>query len=83
MFGVNFLLFLQTLDRVGKVVANTWASRWAKSIHTNTPRCLNYLRSGVQDWRTKKAHKGTPPPQPQLATGYVEAGAKLREGLGE
>jgi len=27
-FGVNFLVFLQTLDRVGNMVAITWASRW-------------------------------------------------------
>ena len=29
-----------------------------------------------------KSIKGKYPPQPQLATGYVEAGAKLREGRG-
>ena len=29
----------------------------------------------------KRVHRAnTPPPQPQLATGYVEAGSKLREG---
>ena len=49
---------------------------------TTPPRSLNYRRSGVQDWRTKKVHTGTPPPQPQLATCYVEAGAKLRESRG-
>ena len=47
----------------------------------NTPRSLNYRRSGVQDW-TRREYKGQIPPQPQLATGYVEAGAKLREGRG-
>ena len=45
----------------------------------NTP---NYRRSGVQNW-TKREYKestnGKYPPQPQLATCYVEAGAKLRE----
>jgi hypothetical protein len=48
------------------------------------PGSLNYCRSGVQDWTTKKVHhKGnTPPPKPQLATWYVEAGAKLRENRG-
>ncbi|KAG2582119.1 hypothetical protein PVAP13_6KG087300 [Panicum virgatum] len=62
---------------------NTWAI-WATYIYTNTPpRSLNYRRGGVQDWTTKKAHTGTTPPrQPQLATCYVEAGAKLRESRG-
>ena len=78
----------------------TWAH-----IYTNTPRSLNYRRSGVQDWTTRKpttpslnywrsgvqdwtrreykeSTKDKYPPQPQLATGYVEAGAKLREGRG-
>ena len=48
------------------------------------PRSLNYRRSSVQD-RTRREYKGQippSPPQPQLATGYVEAGAKLREGRG-
>ena len=46
------------------------------------PRRLNYQRSGVQDW-TRREYKGQIPPlQPQLATGYVEAGSKLREGRG-
>ena len=47
----------------------------------NTPRSLNYRRSGVQDW-TRREYKGQIPPQPQLTTGYVEAGSKLREGRG-
>ena len=47
----------------------------------NTPRSLNYRRSGVQDW-TRRKYKGKNPPQPQLAIGYVEAGSKLREGRG-
>ena len=68
-------------------------------IHQHPARSLNYRRSGVQDWTTRKltppaavfntgqeestnrVQKGKYPPQPQLATGYVEAGAKLREGL--
>ena len=74
------------------------------SIYSNTPRSLNYRRSGVQDWTTRKLtppqskqptqrcsrldkmrvqveHKrANTPPQPQLATGYIEAGSKLREG---
>ena len=48
------------------------------------PGSLNNRRSGVQDWTGSK-YKGQippPPPQPQLATRYVEAGAKLREGRG-
>ena len=63
---------------------------WAY-IYTNTPpqsklpaqQCsrLDNWRSGVQDW-TRREYKGLIPPQPQLATGYVEAGSKLREGRG-
>ena len=30
----------------------------------------------------KRVQRANIPPQPQLATGYVEAGAKLREGRG-
>ena len=51
----------------------------------DTPRSLNYWRSGVQDWTRREyreSTKGKYPPQPQLATCYVEAGAKLREGRG-
>ena len=44
-------------------------------------RSLNYRRSGVKDW-TRRKYKGQIPPQPQLATGYVEVGAKLRESRG-
>ena len=40
-----------------------------------TQRCSRLDKMRVQ--------KGKYPPQPQLATGYVEAGAKLREGRGE
>ena len=49
--------------------------------HQHPPGSLNYRRSGVQDWTTRKYKGQIPPPpaQPQLATGYVEAGAKLRE----
>ena len=46
-------------------------------IHQPPPRSLNNRRSGVQDW-TRREYKGQIPPQPQLATCYVEAGAKLR-----
>ena len=76
---------------------------WAQYTPTH-PRSLNYRRSGVQDWTTRKLtppqseqptqrcsrldkmrvqveHKrANTPRQPQLATGYVEAGSKLREG---
>ena len=51
----------------------------------NTPRSMNNRRSGVQDWTRreyKESTKGQYPLQPQLATGYVEAGAKLRERRG-
>ena len=67
--------------RVGYIVP-THVPLYMDSIYTNTPRSLNYRRSGVQDW-TRREYKGQiPPPQPQLATGYVEAGSKLREGRG-
>ena len=53
----------------------------------NTPRSLNNRRSGVQDWTRREYKESTKgkyplPPQPQLATCYVEAGAKLRKGRG-
>ena len=49
----------------------------------NTPRSLNNRRSGFQDWTGRKYKGQIPsPPQPQLATSYVEAGAKLRERRG-
>ena len=35
-----------------------------------------------QEESTNRVQKVKYPPQPQLATGYVEAGAKLREGRG-
>ena len=73
--------------RVGIYNSYTCASRWVSihmsSIYTNTPpqselptqRCSRLDKKRVQ-------RANTPPPQPQLATGYVEAGAKLREGRG-
>jgi hypothetical protein len=47
-------------------------------IYTNTPCSLDYRRNGVQDWPTKKESYTQGPPQPQLVTGYVEAGPELR-----
>ena len=47
------------------------------------PRSLNYRRSGVQDWTRreyKESRNDKYPPQSQLATCCIEAGAKLREG---
>ena len=58
---------------------------WAIRPLTHTPtlfRSLNYRRSSVQNWTIKKAHTGQTPPQPQLATCYVEAGEKFRESRG-
>ena len=49
--------------------------------YSNTPRSLNYRRSGVADWTGKEVHTRAPP-QTQLATGDVEAGAELGEGRG-
>ena len=39
-------------------------------------------RSRLDKMRVQVEYKGLIPPQPQLATGYVEAGSKLREGRG-
>ena len=102
----NCLVLLQTLDEwvyidlyMGLLMGHyTWAQ------YTPTPpRSLNYRRSGVQDWTTRKltpppqselptqrcsrldkkrVQRANTPPQPQLATGYVEAGSKLQEGRG-
>ena len=44
--------------RVGIYNTYTWASIHMGSIYSNTPRSLNYRRSGVQDWTTRKL---TPP----------------------
>ena len=35
-----------------------------------------------QEESTNRVQRANTPPQPQLATGYVEVGAKLREGRG-
>ena len=43
---------------------------------------LNYRRSGVCRLDTKRSTTHEPPPQTQLATGDVEAGAELDEGRG-
>ena len=49
----------------------------------NTPRSLNNRDAAVFKTGQEESTKGKyPPPQPQLATGYVEAGSKLREGRG-
>jgi hypothetical protein len=49
-------------------------------LYSNTPRSLNYRRSGVTDWTRKEHTQG--PPQTQLATSDVETEAKLGEGGG-
>ena len=78
---------------MGSIYSNTppqselpaqWCSRLDNK-KANTPRSLNNRRNGVQDWTRreyKESTKGKYPPQPQLATCYVEAGAKLRKGRG-
>jgi hypothetical protein len=48
-------------------------------IYSNTPRSLNYRRSGVRLNTIKRIHIRAPP-QTQLATGDVEAGAEVGEG---
>jgi len=54
--------------RVGIYNTYTWASRWASihmgSIYSNTPRSLNYRRSGAKDWTTRKLTS----PQSELLT---------------
>jgi hypothetical protein len=60
---------------------------WALDIYSNTPRSLSYRRSGVRLYTRKRKYIRAPP-QTQLATGDVEAGAKggegrRREALGE
>jgi hypothetical protein len=56
---------------------------WATHTYTLTPPAV--WTTGVAVYKTgqqrkKVTHKA--PPQPQLATGYVEAGPELREGRG-
>jgi hypothetical protein len=74
-------------------VSYTWASiglytghKGHSDIYTLTapppPHSLDYRRSGVQDWPTKKETHTQGPPQPQVTTGYVETGPELREGRG-
>jgi len=56
---------------------------WACITHTLTPpSSLNYRRSGVCRLNKKRRTTHEPPPQTQLATGDVEAGAELGEGRG-
>jgi hypothetical protein len=53
------------------------------TIYSNTPRSLNFRRNGVYrlDSKRSTSHNRSPP-QTQLATTNVEAGAKLGEGRG-
>ena len=52
------------------------------SIYTNTPPQSELSTQRCSRPDKKKVQRANTPPQPQLATGYVEAGAKLREGRG-
>jgi hypothetical protein len=53
-------------------------------IYSNTPRSLNFRRSGLHrlDSKRRSTTHHRIPPQTQLATTDVEAGAKLDEGRG-
>ena len=55
-----------------------------KNVHATSilPRSLDYRHSGVQDWTERKEVDTNTPPQLQLATGNVEAGAELGERRG-
>jgi len=54
------------------------------SIYSNTPPQSELPAQQCSRLDKKKVQRANtpPPPQPQLATCYVEAGAKLREGRG-
>ena len=92
--GDNNDLYSSNPRRVGIYNAYTRASRWVSihtgSIYSNTPRSLNFQRSGVQDWtptqwsaRLDKKESITgqhPPAVTTLATADVEAGPELGEG---
>ena len=51
----------QNPRRVGNIVAVHGLLDGPNTYTTTPPRSLNYRRSGVQDWTTKKAHTGTTP----------------------
>jgi hypothetical protein len=59
-------------------------SHMGLTIYSNTPRSLNFRRSGVYrlDSRRRSTSHNRIPPKPQLVTTDVEAGAKLGEGRG-
>ena len=54
------------------------------SQYTPTPPAVRTTGAVVfktgQEESTNRVQRANTPPQPQLATGYVEAGSKLREG---
>ena len=52
---------------------------YMSSIYTNTPLQSELPSQRCSRLDKKKVQRANTPPQPQLATGYVEAGAKLRE----
>ena len=54
----------------------------ATHIYTNTPPQSELPAQWCSRLDKKKVQRANIPPQPQLATCYVEAGAKLREGRG-
>ena len=81
------LVLLQTLEGwvyKDPIHGPLYGPLYMGSIYSNTPpqseqptqRC-----SRLDKMRVQVEHKrANTPPQPQLATGYVEAGSKLREG---
>jgi hypothetical protein len=51
-------------------------------IHSNTPPQSEQPAQRCSGLDKKRIQRVNTPPQPQLATGYIEAGSKLREGRG-
>src|SRR6185295_10847013 len=49
---------------------------------TNTPPQFELPAQRCSRLDKKRVQRANTPPQPQLATGYVEAGANLQEGRG-
>jgi hypothetical protein len=87
VWGIIFMCILPTLEGWVYRVSYTWASMGYTGhmghshIYTLTsPQKYGLPVSGVQDWPTKKETHTQGPPQPELATGYVETRPELREG---
>jgi hypothetical protein len=86
--GNDFLCILPTLEGWVYRVSYTWASMGYTShmghshIYTLTPPAVWTTGAAVYKTGQQRKTHTQGPPQPQLATGYVEAGPELREGRG-